>query len=275
MAKNIKKPLNHFIFPNITTRNLAPIKLTEISESYEKKIELISKKFDNYSELPNTSKLKRRNVKKKLTSKALKTYNTINKATKTTETSPDYTSTKETFDFKDIKQKLILEELNISTESVGRNEVNTLFPTELKNYKMHIPKVNLHDLYNSFNDILGHHQLLNFKADKTVREINRSLYHHKNKEKFEQNDIIGGIQRVKIFDMEEKEKRVFGREINKNVVMNEYNIINNIKHDYADLLYNKYVDKKKFDANLTKEKFKINHKKIMDMLDEIKYRSKN
>jgi hypothetical protein len=274
MSKNIKKPLNHFIFPNISTRNVAPIDIAAKLDSYEKAIENICHKIDPPAIIP-TNRIKRIFGNQKINELSILKAKTIISSNITIEspTVDDYTSTKETIKLK-IKPKLILNELNISQESVI-TEGDNLFPTQLKNYKIKVPKIKLNEVYKSFNEISGHQKQLTTKVNKTVNEINKSIYQINNKDLIEQNEIFGGIQRVKMFDMNENVKREFGLQINKNKVLKEYKMINIVKKDFAKLIYKKYIKTDQYNLSARKDKFKINHKKIVDLIDNIRKKRSN
>ena len=294
MSNNFKNPLDHNIFPIINFDKNKDIKIGDMSESFEHIIDGIYSKFKDNT---NKTKYYEKNFKNTCypSSKMSKIFTNKNKTNLKKNNLSNHKLTYDNLTVQDtaeadynkindyLKNKLTktatkLSNLDNSITSIVNNQLTnpaTTYNETINKFTGFVKSKNRFSMiYNTMNDLGKEYNKISTKLGKSVEKLDKDIYLFKNKEKFEQNKLFGGIKTQKIFIMKDEKKETFENELSKKFVLKEYELINILKDSQAGNVFKKYINKNGINAYHENIRFKKNHEKILSILDSISIKKK-
>jgi hypothetical protein len=179
--------------------------------------------------------------------------------------------------------KALTEASDILTTSPSALSPQITLPTENTTETIHkllsdfnkVPSRNVRKrfskLYDEFNGIAKSNMDLSVNIEKSFDIFMNNMEQIFNREKIEQNKIFERIEREKLFIMEDvNKKETFVKQLDKNQVLKEYNLINILNDELAKDVLSKYVKLEVKEVDHSERRYQ-KHKKVREILDAMQY----
>jgi hypothetical protein len=267
--------MEHFIFPRINIDYTKETNINALTEESEKVIYDICSSIDNLQNI---------NYKKKLTTikRSISPKKSLYFSRKIIKSTKIKLNSEYNFDESigsEYNKKVLHTEapkeicdsslsfFNIDLPSVKLTECDIILN------RFSRPKARLSDIYHNFDGISNEYYKITNIIEKSKDKYKKNIQIMQNKEKIEQNKLLGDINlnKNKCFTDPPKKVKVI-KDLDKNEVLKDYNLINKMKDDYAEYVWKKFEVPIYVSTN--RVRFQKNHKEIMNLLDNLKIKKK-